>query len=90
MTEYRRAHVPGACYFFTVNLGKRRGNNLLIREIADLREAFRRVRRVAGHPADRQCSSRYGVFTTSPRAASGAACEAENLSRNHRRSIAFS
>ncbi len=45
MRTYTRVRIPGACYFFTVNLAQRRGNSLLIRKIADLREAFRRVRR---------------------------------------------
>lgn len=44
MTEYRRAHVPGATWFFTVNLAQRRGNRLLVQHIDDLRRAFRYVR----------------------------------------------
>ncbi|ACO79489.1 hypothetical protein AvCA_33350 [Azotobacter vinelandii CA] len=32
MSNYRRARVPGATYFFTVNL-RDRTNDLLIREI---------------------------------------------------------
>ncbi len=48
MTEYRRANVPGACWFFTVNLAHRRHNRLLVERIADLREAFATVRE--GHP----------------------------------------
>jgi putative transposase len=32
MPDYRRARVPGATYFFTVNL-RDRSSNLLIREI---------------------------------------------------------
>jgi putative transposase len=34
--------------FFTVNLAERRGNDLLVRHIADLREVFRQTRR--DHP----------------------------------------
>ncbi len=48
MTEYRRAHVPGASWFFTVNLAERKGNDLLVRHIDDLRRAFRYVRE--NHP----------------------------------------
>lgn len=44
MTEYRRAQVPGASWFFTVNLAERRGNRLLIERIDDLRAAFAEVR----------------------------------------------
>ena len=44
MTEYRRAHVPGASWFFTVNLAQRRGNDLLVAHIAALRAAFEAVR----------------------------------------------
>jgi putative transposase len=28
MTEYRRVYVPGASWFFTVNLAQRKGNSL--------------------------------------------------------------
>ncbi len=40
MTEYRRAHVPGASWFFTVNLAERKGNRLLADQIDLLRRAF--------------------------------------------------
>jgi putative transposase len=43
MTQYRRASVPGATWFFTVNLAERRGNRLLVDEIDVLRTAFRTV-----------------------------------------------
>ena len=43
MTDYRRNRVPGGTYFFTVNLLDRR-SDLLIREIAVLRHAVRKVR----------------------------------------------
>jgi putative transposase len=43
MTQYRRASVPGATWFFTVNLAERRGNHLLVDEIDVLRTAFRAV-----------------------------------------------
>jgi|GEM_PF-1348925 len=36
MSRYRRAHVPGATYFFTVNLLNRR-SDLLVRHIDLLR-----------------------------------------------------
>jgi len=44
MPSYRRAFVPGGTWFFTVNLLERHGNDLLVREIALLREVVRRVR----------------------------------------------
>ena len=43
--DYRRHRVPGGCYFFTVNLLERRGNDLLTRHIDFLRDAVRLVRR---------------------------------------------
>jgi putative transposase len=49
MTEYRRAWLPGATWFFTVNLAERRGNRLLVERIDLLRTAFRSVR--ARHPS---------------------------------------
>ncbi len=44
MPEYRRNRVPGATYFFTVNLLDRR-SDLLVTHIDPLREAVRKVRR---------------------------------------------
>lgn len=44
MTEYRRTHMPGATWFFTVNLAERHGNRLWIDHVDALREAFRYVR----------------------------------------------
>jgi putative transposase len=44
MTEYRRARLSGATWFFTVNLAERHGNRLLIDRIDLLRAAFRYVR----------------------------------------------
>lgn len=44
MPSYRRAFIPGGTWFFTVNLLRRRHNDLLIREIGLLRETVRRVR----------------------------------------------
>ena len=40
--------MDGGCYFFTVNLANRHNNDLLVREIAALREAFRHTR--TDHP----------------------------------------
>jgi putative transposase len=40
MTEYRRAYIPGASWFFTVNLAERKENCLLTDKIDLLREAF--------------------------------------------------
>jgi len=44
MTEYRRIYVPGATWFFMVNLDQRRGNHLLVENIDLLRTAFRHVK----------------------------------------------
>jgi putative transposase len=44
MAEYRRAHVPGASWFFTVNLAQRKGRSLLVDRIDLLRAAFVAVR----------------------------------------------
>jgi putative transposase len=43
MPNYRRAFVPGGCWFFTANLLDRR-SGLLTTEIEALREATRRTR----------------------------------------------
>lgn len=48
MRHYTRAHVPGGCYFFTVNLAVRGGNDLLSRHVGALREAMTVTRR--NHP----------------------------------------
>lgn len=48
MRTYTRARMPGATYFFTVNLAERHGNDLLLRHIDVLREAFRITRQA--HP----------------------------------------
>jgi len=48
MRSYRRARIPGAVYFFTVNLAERRGNDLLVQQIDALREAFTGTKR--DHP----------------------------------------
>ena len=45
MTDYCRAYIPGATWFFTVNLAERRGNRLLVEKIDSLRLAFAYVRR---------------------------------------------
>ncbi|SFO70352.1 hypothetical protein SAMN05216601_101229 [Ectopseudomonas composti] len=45
MPNYRRAFVPGASWFFTVNLLQRRRNDLLLRHVELLRDAVRRVHR---------------------------------------------
>ena len=44
MTNYRRAHIPGATWFFTVNLAERRKNRLLLENIDVLRQVFRQIR----------------------------------------------
>ncbi|MBL6751755.1 MAG: transposase, partial [Nevskia sp.] len=48
MRTYTRARLPGATYFFTVNLENRRGNTLLVDRIEALRAAFRMTRQA--HP----------------------------------------
>ena len=50
MRTYKRQRIEGGCYFFTVNLANCHNNDLLIRKIAALREAFRQTR--ADHPFD--------------------------------------
>jgi len=45
MSEYRRAKIPGATWFFTVNLVERHGNHLLVEQIGRLRKAFEVVRK---------------------------------------------
>ncbi len=47
MPNYRRAFVPGGCWFFTVNLLERR-KTLLVDHIATLREAVAATHH--GHP----------------------------------------
>ena len=47
MSDYRRARVPGATYFFTVNL-RDRSSDLLVREIDLLRDTVRATK--ARHP----------------------------------------
>src|SRR5688500_17533787 len=47
MPNYRRAFVPGGCWFFTVNLLERR-QTLLVDHIESLREAFDKTR--TSHP----------------------------------------
>jgi putative transposase len=44
MRTYRRTFAPGGTYFFTVNAAQRHGNDLLVRHVDVLREAFRAVR----------------------------------------------
>ena len=44
MPNYRRAFVPGACWFFTVNLFDR-NNRLLVERIGDLRDSVRDTQR---------------------------------------------
>jgi len=51
MSRYRRAQVPGATYFFTVNLRNRR-SDLLVRHAHLLRETIRHQR---APPVSYQC-----------------------------------
>ncbi|MEE9398034.1 MAG: hypothetical protein V3V31_13590 [Methylococcales bacterium] len=41
--QYRRANVPGACYFFTVNIAER-NQSLLINYVDELRLAFNEIK----------------------------------------------
>jgi putative transposase len=44
MTSYLRPRVPGAAWFFTVNLAQRSGNHLLVEHVEALRNAIRKVK----------------------------------------------
>jgi putative transposase len=48
MSEYRRFYIPGALWFFTVNLAERKGNPLLLENIDLLRSSFIKVNQ--SHP----------------------------------------
>ena len=48
MRTYIRTRLTGRIYFFTVNLAERGNNDLLLRYIDDLRQAFRQTQR--DHP----------------------------------------
>ena len=48
MRTYTRARMPGATYFFTVNLAKRHDNNLLTKHVDALRAAIRATKKA--HP----------------------------------------
>jgi putative transposase len=45
---YKRLLITGGCYFFTVNLAERQGNDKLIRHIVNLRATFPQTRN--SHP----------------------------------------
>jgi putative transposase len=63
MTDYRRLHIPGASWFFTVNLAQRHENPLLVEHIDCLRASFAYVKRrhpfrvdaMAGMPEHLHC-----------------------------------
>lgn len=44
MTNYRRIFMPGATWFFTVNLARRDNQAMLVEHIEELRQAFRYVK----------------------------------------------
>ena len=44
MSNYRRIWIPGGTYFFTLTLFKRSNNDLLIRNINELRAAVKKVK----------------------------------------------
>ncbi len=44
MTNYRRSHVAGASYFFTVNCAARHNNQLLMEQVDLLRTVFLKVK----------------------------------------------
>jgi REP-associated tyrosine transposase len=48
MTNYRRAHIAGASYFFTVNCVARHNNRLLVEHVDLLRQVFCKVK--TDHP----------------------------------------
>ncbi|MFI3221641.1 MAG: transposase [Methylococcaceae bacterium] len=45
MTDYRRFYVPGATWFFTVNLALRKDNRILLEHIDLLRKSFSEVKK---------------------------------------------
>ena len=45
VTAYRRQYIPGASWFFTVNLAERKGNRLLVDNIDLLRDSFACIKR---------------------------------------------
>jgi hypothetical protein len=53
LTDYRRASVAGATWFFTLGLAERRGATLLVENIDALGAAFRTVQ--ARHPFSHGC-----------------------------------
>jgi putative transposase len=46
--DYRRVWHKGGTYFFTVNLLQRKGNDLLVRHVQDLRQTVKEVQ--SRHP----------------------------------------
>jgi putative transposase len=48
MRTYQRLRIPGGTYFFTLTLAERHGNDLLVRYVDALRNAFRNTLRA--HP----------------------------------------
>lgn len=59
MSRFRRALTPGATWFFTLNLARRRGNTLLIDHGEVSRDSLRRVKQ--HHPC------RIGAFVVWPK-----------------------
>jgi hypothetical protein len=49
MRTYKRPRIPGGTYFFNLTLAELHGNDLLTRQAAALRSAFRRT--LADRPA---------------------------------------
>lgn len=56
MSNYRRYYINGGTWFFTVNL-KNRKSDLLVRQIAELRSAIRRVKNTKPFQIDAFCLS---------------------------------
>jgi putative transposase len=62
MSNYRRAFVPGGCWFFTVNLLGRR-QALLVEQIASLRTAIILTRRALPFAIDAFVAAASSVST---------------------------
>ena len=80
MPDYRRDQIPGACYFFTVNLLDRR-SDLLVSHIDTLRNAVREVRRrspLTNLPQGRLCRWRHAVVDRRSRRPAGNVWVANN------------
>ncbi|HEV2336383.1 MAG TPA: hypothetical protein VGS13_12850 [Stellaceae bacterium] len=65
MPDYRRNRIPGAAYFFTVNLLDRH-SGLLVTQIDGLREAVRRTRLQSPVTALAECAALFHPMPLRP------------------------